>query len=51
MFVTAEKERKKFTIFFPSSFCQQGSKQARQAERVQTMKAQTNRPRSQLFPT
>ena len=51
MFVTAEKERRMFIIFSLSIFvscCPRGFKQ-RQAERVQAMKALTNRPRSQLF--
>ena len=51
MFETAEKERGIFIIsrlsvvchLFPHIF------RLRQAERVQTMKALTNRPRSQLF--
>ena len=51
MFVTAEKEREIFIIFFLFSFCQLLSRNFKlgQAERVQTMKDQTNQPRSQLF--
>ena len=51
MFVTAEKEGQMFIIFFLYIFvscCPRGFKQGK-AERVQAMKAQTNRPRSQLF--
>ena len=52
MFVTAEKEARMFIIFFLSSFCQLSSPriQARTGWWcVQTTKAQTNRPRRQLF--
>ena len=49
MFVTAEKERQMFKIFFLSSFGQLLSFKLWQAECVQTMKALANRPRSQLF--
>ena len=42
MFVTAEKERRMFIIFFFSIFCQLCFKQG-QAERVQAMKALNNR--------
>ena len=52
MFVTAEKEGQMFIISYLSIFfvscCPYGFKLG-QAERVQTMKAQTNRPRRQLF--
>ena len=51
MFVTAEKERTMFIIsFFPVfvSCCPRNFKLG-QAECAQTTKAQTNRPRSQLF--
>ena len=52
MFVTAEKEGQMFIIFFFFSFfvsyCPHGFKLV-QAECVQTMKAQTGRPRRQLF--
>ena len=47
MFVTAEKEEQEFIIFFLSIYCHRGFKQG-QTERVQAMKAQTNRPRGQL---
>ena len=52
MFVTAEKKGQMFIIFFLSIFvscCPRSFKQG-YAERVQAMKAQTNRLRSQLFP-
>ena len=51
MFVTAEKERRMLKNFFLSSFCQLLSPRFKlgQAERVQAMKASTNRPRRQLF--
>ena len=47
MFVTVEKERQLFIIFFLSSFCQLLSQG--QAECIQTIKARTNQPRRQLF--
>ena len=46
MFVTEEKEGQMLKIFF--NCFPHGFKRG-QAERVQTMKAQTNRPRRQLF--
>ena len=51
MFVTMEKERRMFIIFCLSIFCQLLSPQFKQgqAEHVQTIKAQTTRPRRQLF--
>ena len=51
IFVTAEKERRMFRIYFLSSFCQLLSRdfKLKQAERVETMIAQTKRPRRQLF--
>ena len=49
MFVTQEKERKLFTIFFFSIFRQLLSRNFKQGECVLTMKAQTNQPRRQLF--
>ena len=51
MFVTAEKEGQFLIIFFLSIFVSYGHRDIKpgQAERVQAMKAQTNRPRSQLF--
>ena len=50
MFVTKQKEGVMIIIFFPFfvSCCPHGFKQG-QAEYVQTMKAQTNRPKRQLF--
>ena len=51
MFVTAEEERVMFIIFFLSFFvrCCPLNFSLGQGEREQTMKAQTNRPRRQLF--
>ena len=51
MLVTMEKERKMFIIFFLFILCRQLSRSFKQgqAESVHTMKAQTNRPRRQLF--
>ena len=51
LFVTMDKERRMFIIFFLSSFfsCCPRDFKLEQAECVQTMKAQTNRPRRQLF--
>ena len=54
MFVTAEKEREMFSIFFLLPFlsavsCCPRDFKLEQAELAQTMKAQTNRPGSQLF--
>ena len=46
MFVTAEKERRMFIIFF---FCCPRGFQLRQTERVQTIEALTRLPRSHLF--
>ena len=51
MFVTAEKEGQMFTMIFLFIFvncCPLDFKQG-QDERVHTTKAQTNRPRSQLY--
>ena len=53
MFVIAEKEEQMHIIFFLFIFgrsCPRSFKQ-RLADRVQTMKAQTNRPRSQNLST
>ena len=48
MFVTTEKDWAIYLFFFLSIFCQLCFKLG-QAECVQTMKAQTKRPKSQLF--
>ena len=51
MFVTKEKEVVMLIVLFLSNFCQLLSRDFKlgQAECVQTMKAQTKRPRRQLF--
>ena len=51
MFVSAEKDGRMFIIIFLSSFfsCCPGNFKLGKDECVQTMKAQTNPPRRQLF--